>query len=416
MSDRFDDLARRMAAPMPRRRTFAVLAGALATIVLPGTVRRGRASGDLQQLGDSADQYLLDFDTVLTTKAGFEISEMHVRVLGVPVNLGPGASFPVTKPIELLSFTGEAPAGCSYSSDVHVTKPFRVNSGRLVLSTAGGSTTITDVELNIEPGDLAGSYTWHCAQGFAQVFPVPDGYFGGTFNLAHQDDIDRAIGGIRVVSWDVSGGIGGNLSARKSYTKGEPFAERTTFTLRSAGNCPPNQRSCGSACCPDGSDCCDPGRGLCCSTSQPCCNPGPEGQCCGPDTKCAPSAQFVPGSPLPSYICCPSNRACQGECCAPDKVCVADLICCSAAGVCGANSRACCDPGVCCGTGCCPSADLGFACCNGACVDIWHDPKNCGACGHACPPQGNNPYPYFCAQGVCVAGRGRAYMSAITRN
>jgi hypothetical protein len=45
-----------------------------------------------------------------------------------------------------------------------------------------------------------------------------------------------------------------------------------------------------------------------------------------------------------------------------------------------------------------------------------HDPNNCGACGHACPPQGNNPNPFFCGQGVCLERRGHGIGGMITRN
>lgn len=176
--------------------------------------------------------FKLDFETVLITNGGFKISEMHVRALGVPLRLGLDATFPVTQPIELLLYTGEAPGDCSYSADVHVTRPFLVNSGRLVFSIREGKWEVTDVELNIEPGDLAGSYTWHCPPGFTQVFPVPDGYLGGTFNLVHLGDIDRAVGGVRIVGWDM---IRGSVYARKTYSQtAEPVTERTTFDLKHA--------------------------------------------------------------------------------------------------------------------------------------------------------------------------------------
>ena len=41
---------------------------------------------------------------------------------------------------------------------------------------------------------------------------------------------------------------------------------------------------------------------------------------------------------------------------------------------------------------CGPGASL----CDAACVDLEHDPANCGACGHACPPD------VACTQGACV--------------
>ncbi|MFO0757526.1 MAG: hypothetical protein U0359_13600 [Byssovorax sp.] len=46
---------------------------------------------------------------------------------------------------------------------------------------------------------------------------------------------------------------------------------------------------------------------------------------------------------------------------------------------------------------CSPACDLGFFCCDGACVNTANDIKNCGSCGHAC--LGDNPY---CGAGTCA--------------
>lgn len=189
---------------------------------------------------EASAQYLLDFETDLTTEAGIGFMKMHVRSAGVPLNFGPDASFPVSKPLELLSFTGETPKDCTYSSDVHLTRPFTVYSGKLISTTANGKAEVTDIELTIMPGDLAGSFTWHCKAGdggaYDVTFPVPDGELSGLFVLGHVDDavgVDPASRTkIRIANWQ----MGGNVFARRTYSQTGPVKESTTFTLRRATN------------------------------------------------------------------------------------------------------------------------------------------------------------------------------------
>jgi hypothetical protein len=58
----------------------------------------------------------------------------------------------------------------------------------------------------------------------------------------------------------------------------------------------------------------------------------------------------------------------------------------------GLCAGSCC-PGKCCGNQCCIAPK---ECCINGCTDVLSDPRNCGACGHACPA--NQP---TCSRGLC---------------
>ncbi len=184
-------------------------------------------------------RYLLDFETTLVADVGLKPMKIHVRARDVPVQLGNTAAFPVSQPLELLSFTGEAGDNCSYSSDVHLTRPFTVHGGKLITTERDGKTQVEDFEVDISTGDLAGSFTWRCPapDGGVQefTFPVPDGELSGIFTVNHvseavaNDEANRSI--LRIRNWQVANA---GSSATKTYSSGPPIVESTTLTLRLA--------------------------------------------------------------------------------------------------------------------------------------------------------------------------------------
>ena len=70
--------------------------------------------------------------------------------------------------------------------------------------------------------------------------------------------------------------------------------------------------------------------------------------------------------------------------------------CLAACQTCSGNTSRLC--GTCGNYACCAS---GLTCCGGACVDLFEDYDNCGACGNACEELG--PYEYgACVDGTCL--------------
>lgn len=137
---------------------------------------------------------------------------------------------------------------------------------------------------------------------------------------------------------------------------------------------------CGSKCCPKGTFCCDPKKGLCCRKGGQCCNASPEGEadrfiCCPPGARCTP--MILPGqagrTSNSPRVCCPKDRfvplsAGGGLCCPPGKVSLGGKLVVPG----GGGGGLCCDAESVCGSGasitCCSSVP-GFKqrCVNGVC-------------------------------------------------
>ncbi|MCB9644156.1 MAG: hypothetical protein H6728_13860 [Myxococcales bacterium] len=82
----------------------------------------------------------------------------------------------------------------------------------------------------------------------------------------------------------------------------------------------------------------------------------------------------------------PYARLCESDDdCPSDETCWAGVACVSRSALEGSGEA---DSG----SKCAPSEDL----CNGSCVDLEKDDKNCGSCGHVCPTG------QHCAANACV--------------
>jgi hypothetical protein len=151
--------------------------------------------------------------------------------------------------------------------------------------------------------------------------------------------------------------------------------------------CPYGWSECNKKCCEPSSQCC--GTAGCCPKDRACCSTGTGSQiCCPSGEKCATEIQpgdigVLPGA---ASICCPPERynADVDVCCPPGETAL------SGPGLkVGPGLKAfCCPEAQQCGSTCCQtSAILGSeSCCDGTCVDTSSSVTNCGACGHACAP------------------------------
>ncbi len=173
--------------------------------------------------------FKLNFESALMIGVGnsnLRFADMFVRALGVPVKMGPvSTNLPVSQPIELLVFTGDPPLPeCTVSPNVHVSGPFKIESGNFVYSTVAGKMEITDVELNIEPGDIVGSIIYTCViDGQTVVEPpiqVLEGFLFGVWTSFHL--------GAPIVGWDM---IRGAEFASKTYQRNSEIGYGTEHTL-----------------------------------------------------------------------------------------------------------------------------------------------------------------------------------------
>lgn len=191
------------------------------------------------------------------------------------------------------------------------------------------------------------------------------------------------------------------------------------------GKCPPGQRGCGKRCCPSGSTCCDASKGLCCKartetcggfgTTPICCPKGRDAcesspgsrkpRCCPKGEKCASvgdESGTIPPSRQGQKTCCPPERFVPnagGVCCPPGYTSLGGKLVVppgGGGGLCCRNDKLCGSAGnpSCCGTSTF-APELDQICCGGTCVSPTIDPANCGGCGVVCPSG-------QCSAGVCV--------------
>lgn len=155
--------------------------------------------------------------------------------------------------------------------------------------------------------------------------------------------------------------------------------------------CPPKQKACGKKCCPKGQDCCydDAGNFVCCNTKKrACCSVGEPGSttmtCCAAGTKCAKmilppkEREAIAGIAKESpTVCCPPERfvAKPRACCPPGHVSLGGKLVLPA----GGGGGLCCRKDKVCGSGadvtCCSSGstlvpELEQTCVDGRCVRV----------------------------------------------
>ena len=169
-------------------------------------------------------------------------------------------------------------------------------------------------------------------------------------------------------------------------------------------------------CCREPGDPKSPGR-CCKKDKETCCGVGPDGaqkrMCCPKPNKCV--KQLPPGkggfTKSSPWVCCPPDRQVPldenhlndvNACCAPGQVSLGGKL------VIGSGIQGlCCDEEKICGSGasltCCQTfsteigTDLNQTCCSGKCVSLQYDASNCGSCGKTCAAGER------CQRGMCVA-------------
>jgi len=160
--------------------------------------------------------------------------------------------------------------------------------------------------------------------------------------------------------------------------------------------CGRNEEECGKKCCDKRtSRCC--GENLCCPKGRSCCTVNGKRVCCPANTKCA--EQILPGdigltrgSPR---VCCPKDRfhSSPDLCCPPGQKALSGPGLRVGPGL----SPFCCPNDQVCGSTCCQKSDIlgSETCCSGKCVDLRFDPQNCGRCGQVCSSG-------VCRDGICA--------------
>jgi hypothetical protein len=202
-----------------------------------------------------------------------------------------------------------------------------------------------------------------------------------------------------------------------------PKGEKCIDDRGICAKCDKGKVACGKKCCNKSSTfCCDPAKNLCCKNDKESCCPvggtsestAPKRTCCAKPNKCARELPAEIGGLTKSskYVCCPPKRQVPVDetrpkdivaCCAPGQVSLGGKLvvgtgiqgmCCAESQVCGSGKNiTCCQKfSEAIGT------DLDQTCCGGnTCVSLNYDNQNCGACGKTCAAGTR------CQKGVCVA-------------
>lgn len=151
----------------------------------------------------------------------------------------------------------------------------------------------------------------------------------------------------------------------------------------------------GSYCCnPAKSICCSKRTGSCCNTGR---TGKPQWTCCNDPASCAYEAEEDGTYKLKtaSRTCCPPERTVPvgavKTCCPPGYLSLGGKLvvppggkggmCCRKDKICGSGKKV-----TCCSTGSATVPELEQICCNGECRNFNFDAENCGRCGNVCPP------------------------------
>lgn len=144
--------------------------------------------------------------------------------------------------------------------------------------------------------------------------------------------------------------------------------------------------------------CCDKKKDGCCNVGDP---GRSKWICCREPNECRTQADetgtYPRGAPT---TCCPPERTLKRTCCPPGYVSLGGKLvvppgnlgglCCRKDKACGSG-----DDILCCSTGSTLAPELEQICCGGTCVSFKLDAKNCGRCGNVCAPGTS------CVNGAC---------------
>ena len=202
---------------------------------------KGEGSG-AQALQDAQKclTFKLDFETVLHSPSysPVMIFGVHARALNVPLPLfplAPAGTFPVSTPIDLVSFDLKVNVAGACPPDGLTAapgQPFTVYSARLIPSWSAGKLEIKDIAIGMRPGTAPGTWTGHfCnSRGDKEGDDITISWEG--LFLWFYESRSGLLGadGFLISNWDI---IGGGVFARKTYSGGENN-ETTTFDLKHA--------------------------------------------------------------------------------------------------------------------------------------------------------------------------------------
>ena len=409
MTDRtVDELARRLAAPMPRRRVLRLLGAALALAALP-SVRAAKAGA----AGPPPNK------RVSVTGRDLRIIDMPEGPFGSDVQCGDRICSPTYNCVKCCPGTD---GGGSCCTCYQTCRP-------------GGAGLCGDEWIGCPPDGrpfcgpkghccAANESCWRGAICVPICKPTEE-LCDGECCAPEEECITARFPGqparrlcfVKCPRGAQRCGLGG--CCKRGYKCVDP-------SIGKCSRCDVGEQPCGRKCCPRGSSCCDSRTGLCCKKrTQVCAGYGGTAKCCptgrkactdGSGTICCDRGEVcaqvadqtgtVPAALNRKRVCCPRDRTVPfapgvatccpegykslggrfivppfgggGHCCREDKICGsgASLTCCGAA--------ASGDPA------------LTSHCCNGQCVQLQFDAANCGSCGLVCPPG------HACSAGNCV--------------
>lgn len=366
MSDFFDDLARTLAQPMPRRRALRLLGGAVVASAVPGVLRPSRAPGATRTASTGATR-----TASACPRPGYCPSG---RVdCSVCPGGAPGSCF--------LAGCGAPGSECCCLKDAAGRK-----SGATLCAPGyrcvpqGDPPCVCKNTCGVGNCCKPGEY---CAN-FSQRLCCKEEERGCGLECCKPNEECRTI---RV-------GAGSARVCEKRCPQGQAWCgrdkccppkwhcanERTGLCKR----CKKSEEECEKKCCDrKTSRCC--GKAGCCPKTRACCNTGKTQKCCPAGQKCA--VPILPGEthvkPRAEVVCCPSARFNKTPqlCCPPGMVAL------------NTSGFRIPPPGI--PPDCCPPSQICRSGGNAFCANLKADPQNCGSCGNVCASG-------ICSGGICA--------------